>query len=284
MKKRVFCLLLALALMLGLSLPVFAENDWPKVMDEAGLLTAEEQEALEARAQQIAETYGMDVVIVTNDSLDGKTATEYADDYFDYNDYGIGPYGSGTLLLVSMGERDWAISTKGKAIRAVTDWGNEQLQDAMLPDLSNGDYADAFNNYLDELETLYDSYTKDQANGSEDGSSDYDGSEDYDGPIFWYYLRSKLSLGRILLCMAIAAVISGITVASMAKSMNSARGQRQAREYLVKDSFHLSQSRDRFLYSTVTKTRRAQEEDHGGGSSTHVSSSGSTHGGSSGKF
>ena len=70
--------------MLGLSIPAFAENDWPKIMDEAGLLTEEERAELEERAQSIANAYGMDVVIVTNDSLDGKTATEYADDYFDY--------------------------------------------------------------------------------------------------------------------------------------------------------------------------------------------------------
>ena len=281
--KRVFCLVLALMLVLGLSLPVFAENDWPKVIDEAGLLTDEERTDLEERAQSIASTYGMDVVIVTNDSLDGKTATEYADDYFDYNGYGLGVSESGTLLLVSMGERDWAISTKGTAIQAVTDWGNEQLQNAMLSDLSNGDYAAAFNSYLGELDYLYDSYVN---GGGGDGSEDYNGdsNDGSGGSIFWYVVQSKLTLGRILICVAIAAVISGITVLSMAKSMNSAKGQRQARDYVVKDSFHLSQCRDLFLYSTVTKTRRPRDEDHGGGSSTHVSSSGSTHGGSSGKF
>lgn len=277
--KRVFCWILTLVLVLGLSIPAFAENDWPKIMDEAGLLTEEERAELEERAQSIANAYGMDVVIVTNDSLDGKTATEYADDYFDYNGYGLGEEESGTLLLVSMGERDWAISTKGTAIRAVMDWGNEQLQDAMLPDLSSGDYADAFNSYLDQLDSLYDSYVSRGSESGGDGSGDSSG-----GSSFWYYVRAKLTFGRVLLCIAIAAVVSGISVAGMAKSMNSARGKRQAREYLVKDSFHLSQCRDRFLYSTVTKTRRAQEEDHGGGSSTHVSSSGSTHGGSSGKF
>lgn len=278
--KRVFCLILALMLMLGLSIPAFAENDWPKVMDEAGLLTDEERADLEERAQIIASTYGMDVVIVTNESLDGKTATEYADDYFDYNGYGLGAKESGTLLLVSMGERDWAISTKGDAIQAVTDWGNEQLQDAMLSDLSAGYYADAFNRYLDELDYLYDSYVNAGAVGGGDGSGE---DEALTGPIWWYRVRAKLTFGRVLLCIAIAAVISGITVAGMAKAMNSARGQRQARDYVVKDSFHLSQCRDRFLYTTVTKTRRVQNEDHGG-SSTHVSSSGSSHGGSSGKF
>lgn len=173
--KRVFCWILTLVLVLGLSIPAFAENDWPKIMDEAGLLTEEERAELEERAQSIANAYGMDVVIVTNDSLDGKTATEYADDYFDYNGYGLGEEESGTLLLVSMGERDWAISTKGTAIRAVTDWGNEQLQDAMLPDLSSGDYADAFNSYLDQLDSLYDSYVSRGSESGGDGSGDSSG-------------------------------------------------------------------------------------------------------------
>ena len=41
----------------------------------------------------------------------GKTAEAYADDYYDYNGYGYGENDDGLLLLVSMGEREWAITT-----------------------------------------------------------------------------------------------------------------------------------------------------------------------------
>ena len=39
---------------------------------------------------------------MTAGSLNGKTATKYADDYFDYNGYGLGNEKDGILLLISM--------------------------------------------------------------------------------------------------------------------------------------------------------------------------------------
>ena len=50
-------------------------------------------------------------------------------------------------------------------------------------------------------------------------------------------------------------------------------------------SLHINRSRDIFLYHQVTRTAKPKEESFGGGgSSTHTSSSGETHGGSSGSF
>ena len=51
----------------------------------------------------------MDLVVVTANTLGGKSPMEYADDYYDYNGY----TDDGALLLVSMEDRDWWISTKG---------------------------------------------------------------------------------------------------------------------------------------------------------------------------
>lgn len=49
-------------------------------------------------------------------------------------------------------------------------------------------------------------------------------------------------------------------------------------------SMNITESRDMFLYNTVTRTAKPKDNDSGGGSSTHTSSSGSTHGGGGGKF
>lgn len=49
-------------------------------------------------------------------------------------------------------------------------------------------------------------------------------------------------------------------------------------------SMNITESRDMFLYDTVTRTAKPKDNDSGGGSSTHTSSSGSTHGGGGGKF
>lgn len=98
MKKRILLLLLCFSLLLPVT--VHAAN--PKVIDDADLLTNQETDLLESSAQSLADTYQMDVVILTVDSLGGKTSEAYADDYFDYNGYGIGDDFSGILLLVSI--------------------------------------------------------------------------------------------------------------------------------------------------------------------------------------
>lgn len=87
------------------------------------------------------------MIIVTVDSLNGKTVEEYADDYYDDNGYGYGENDSGILFLVAMDDRQWNISTSGDAITAFTDAGLAYMEDQFVPDLSDGAYLDAFSKY-----------------------------------------------------------------------------------------------------------------------------------------
>ena len=87
------------------------ERQKPLLVDDAGLLTEEESSALLNKLEDISQKYENEVGIVTVNSLEGKTAEAYADDYYDYNGYGYGENDDGLLLLISMGEREWAIST-----------------------------------------------------------------------------------------------------------------------------------------------------------------------------
>ena len=71
------------------SIPIFAAAD-TKVYDYANLLTIEEIDILEASANKLAETYQMDIGIVTINDAEGKSSMAYADDFYDYNGYGYG--------------------------------------------------------------------------------------------------------------------------------------------------------------------------------------------------
>ena len=62
-------------------------------------------------------------------TLDGAVPQDYADDFFDYNDYGMGEDKSGILFLITMSERKWCISTHGEAIQIFTDAGQEYMTD-----------------------------------------------------------------------------------------------------------------------------------------------------------
>lgn len=136
----------------------------PTLYDSAQLLSASEAEALSKRLLAIGDAYRCDVVIATVPSLGYKSAEAYADDFFDYNGYGYGatPDGSGTtrdgdgvLLLLSMEDRDFAISTSGYGITAFTDYGIQiYLENAFLPYLKQNDYANGFRAFADGCEYL----------------------------------------------------------------------------------------------------------------------------------
>ena len=95
MKKRIFCLIGILLFAVCLIQPAFASDGIARLVDEADLLTDSEEAALSAKLDEISLRQALDVVIVTVDSTDDRSATEYADDYFDYSEYGE----DGVLLL-----------------------------------------------------------------------------------------------------------------------------------------------------------------------------------------
>lgn len=259
--KKVLSLLIAAMLLLSISAPVFAAGGSPKIVDNADLLSDYEENLLETKAENLAEKYRIDVVILTVDSLNGKDITAYADDYFDYNGYGIGSNHSGVLLMLSMEYRDWAISTCGDGIQALTDYGQELLMDDVLDYFADDDYYLGFYRYLTDLDDYFEAW--------ESGDPIDRGA--------------KFSFMNIIISLIIGLVAAGITISVMQSGMKTARPQRSAESYINQDTYKLYGQRDIFLYSNTTRVRK-QQSSSSGGSRTHRSSSGRSHGGSRGKF
>lgn len=251
--KRLISFLLVLALLPVLAFSVFAAE--PKVVDQASLLAEDDAASLTTQAQRLTDQYQMDVVILTIPSLNGRYIESYADDYYDSHGYGVGEDFSGVLLLIVMDTREWAISTCGKAIAALPDRAIDDLFDVMADDLSNGDYSQAFEAYLTELEDWFRAYWDDQTVDAGD------------------YLRV------ILVSLVAGAAVGGIAILVMRSQMNTAKAQSGAASYLTDGSFHFTRRSDIFLYSNVSRTRKVQNN-----SSTHSSSSGRSHGGGHGRF
>lgn len=242
----------------------------PRLVDNADLLTDSEESDLLSKLDEISERQQMDVVIVTINSLEGKTATAYADDFYDYNGYGFNDTRDGILLLVAMDDREWAISTCGSGIPTFTDAGQEYIVEQFKPDLSDGYYFDAFNTFAE----LCDDYIT-QAETDEPYDSNNMPKEDF--PL----------VRNILIALAAGVIIGIIVVLVMASQLKSVGMKRNASDYTVPNSLRLTQNQDLFLYHVVTKRVRPKDDDSsfgGGGSSSHSSSSGSSHGGSSGSF
>ncbi len=266
MKQRVITLLLCVVLIFTCSFSVSA--DTPRIVDETGTLSAEQQASLEEKARNLVDTYQMDVVILMVNDLDGKSTMAYADDYFDYNGYGIGSDSSGILFLISLEGRDWHISTCGKAIRAFTDHGIQSLFSDVAGYLKNDDFYGAFDAYLNLLPRYFDAYEQGKPIDSNGGSS----------------AREKHPFTFVNVLVGI--VVACVALYFMSRSMNTRKKQNSASDYLATGTFHLSVNENMFLHSSISKSRKQTSSSggSGGGSSTHTSSSGRSHGGGGGKF
>ena len=246
--------------------------DLPRLVDQADLLTDSEESALSDRLDEISERHQFDVVVVTVDSLEGETAVVYADDFYDYNGYGFGDERDGILLLISMEERDWCISTTGYGITAFTDAGQAFISERFVTDLSVGDYAAAFTNFA----VLCDAFIT-QADTGEPYDIDHLPQEPFD--LVW----------NLAVALIIAFVISLIVTGIMRGQLKTVHSQSEADNYIKQGSMHLTRKNDLYLYRHVDRRKKAENNSstrsgNPGGSQTHKSSSGTTHGGSSGKF
>ncbi len=121
MKKKLLSFILAFLLCVSLVPAALADSDKSIVYDQEGLFDEFDTEIINGKLAELNRIYSVDVAVVTTFSLDGKTAEEYADDFYDENDIGQGENKDGILLLISENERVWAISTSGSCIDVFTD-------------------------------------------------------------------------------------------------------------------------------------------------------------------
>jgi len=271
MKKTFISLILICLFVMTSSVSALADGVIPderlveRLTDDADLLDEDEEAVLLDTLDSLSDTYQMDIVVVTVNTIDGKSPRDFADDFFDYNGFGYGDTEDGILLFVNMGERDWYISTSGRAQTTFSDYGLDHMGEEVVYWLGDGYYYDAFERFAELCEELI-------LFEAENGPYDVD---NLPKPVF------KIDFFSVLIGFIIALIISLV----MRSKHKTVRFKSQAGDYIRKDSFALTQSADHFLYRNVSRTRRASETSSGsGGSSTHRSSSGRSHGGRGGKF
>lgn len=254
MKRNITFILLFVLMLLPMN--AAAAGD-PLVVDDAGLLTSDQVRELNALAERVSSGYGMDVAVLTVNSLGGKTARDFADDYYDSHNY----HYDGLILVLAIQDREWYISTSGSAIQAFTDYGIDQIGDLIVPYFSSGAYYEGFHAFVSEASEYMEAYKR---------------GEPIDLPE-----RSMSSI--LLVSLLLGLVAAGVSVGIMCGNMNTKRWQQDAGTYTKQDSFSFPVRQDIFLYHNVSKIPRP-EPSSSGGSSTHTSSSGRSHGGGGGKL
>lgn len=256
-----FIMLAAILLMTAFPLTAFAEGkgaEYP-IYDGAGFLTDTQLEAVEDRLVKIREDYKVDVTVITEEEMYGETAMETADDYFDYNGYGVGENSDGILLYISKYPREYHFSTHGSAMEIFNDRGLVHLESEVVPYLKEDDYYGAVTAYVDTAEEMLEM----AANGKPYNSR---------------------PLKEVLIAIAVAIfaplILAFVLTEMKLSQMNTAVKQDDAANYMKPGSMNLTASNDIFLYRTVTKSEIERSDD----SDSHTSSSGETHGGRGGSY
>lgn len=297
-----------------------ASDDMARVADNGDLISSSAEDEINAIAARIYQKYNFNLYIATAVSLGGSSSEAMADDLYN----SLFPLNSdGMLLLVCMNEREYAISTSGSAVWELEeDRRLDNITDAVVERLSFGDYDLAGIWFAKLTESCLDAIRPGEGGTAAVGNDNW--QESYNDIIddYWvHYQRPEnydnISIGgisqafgelssdthgyasayltrclkRLLVVLLISIIIAFVWVGIMRSGMNNIKKSNRAANYVRRDSFKLTKSQDRYLYSTVTKTPRAQTSSGtngnrggGGGGISHHSSSGGSHGGRSGKF
>lgn len=261
--KRICLILLSLVLIAILAIPVLATP--VRLVDNADLLTALEKDIVSEKLNEVSQKWSMDIVIVTADSLNGATPADYADDYFDCNGYGYGSEKDGILLLISMEDRDWAISASGRACQVFTYAGQGYIMDEVLLFLSDDDFYNGFMAFADQC----DDFCRQAAEGTP-----YDGDNLPQEPIPFFLFA--------IISVVVGLIVGLIVTRVMKAQLKTVHSQSTANDYIKSGSMRITQSTDLFLYRNVTRVPRPKQTS--GGSGMRTSSSGRVHSGRSGKF
>lgn len=252
MKQRILAIVLLLALCLCLTTAVFAETDGdtyaiPPLIDDADILTDSEERLLAAKLQQLGETYDYDVVVITTSTLDGyPAAADLSEALFENLHYRE----NCVMLLVSMDERDWDIGAYGEAEKIFNSETREYIGEKVKAKLSEGDYAGAFSKFSDLC------------------GERLKAGKPYKAPMPWYSIFVALAIG-IIVALCVTLTLKG--------QLKTVARKAAAADYVRAGSLKLRDSRDIFLYHTVTRTAKPKEN-------SSSRSSGSSGGHTSGKF
>lgn len=241
MKRKLFSILLMAVLCLSFALCVSAATG-EYVYDQADLLSSSEEAQLTEKLSGISRQYNAQIVVMTVPTANGSVDW-FVENVFDSMGMGYGENHDGVLLLICMDSRDYRILSNGYAGEAIDIGCIDAIGEAIVSDLSSGEYADAFAAFADHCAYYLDGYL----NGF------------------------PFNTGKNLLVAVVIGLVVGIAVAMVLKNqLKSVRQQRQANVYVKTGSMQVTTSRDLFLYRELSRTRKASSQSSGSGSSRSV--------------
>lgn len=236
-----------------------------KIYDFGDLLTDQQEGELFSKVIDYINENNYDLAIVTINKNNKFDAESYADDFFDYNDFGINSSRDGALILIDMDTREIYISTSGYAQKMYNDSRIDNIIDAGFNYLTSEMYYMCLSKMIDKLDYYYDS-------GYPSGNSNLYIDENGNA----YYINRMPYLIIILIsgfvCFGVSSFLYFKT-SSKIKKQNTVTYINPNITNIIKD--------DRFITTHTSRIRidTSSSSSGGGRSSFHSGSSGRSHGG-----
>lgn len=215
---RIFSLLLALILVIGLSpgalaaVPDRPENKY--VLDSAGVLSEDTERRIIAENQDLFEDCGAEIVVAAVDFLGGQDIEDYV--YKMFNSWGIGSEerNNGILLVLAIGEEDYYC----QAGYGIDDYFDAALISGILeedlePDFAAEDYdagvLKTFNALLDEVKSYYRTGPgrNDPEPGAEYSDDNWDEDSGFNASPFRALKTIAIAIVRVIVIVAIILFI-----------------------------------------------------------------------------
>ncbi|WP_314061410.1 TPM domain-containing protein [uncultured Vagococcus sp.] len=230
-----------LALLILISPAVHASEE---IFDQANLFSDSQKTDISEKIAVFKQNTGMDGIVVTTNDAGGKTAKDYADDFYDERQFGVGTDRSGFLFLIDMDNRTYHISTNGKMKELLTESRTKKMLDNAEEDMINGDYHLAALSILDDAIKYSDRYQYDSATGD-------------------FKRVRKLTPVKTVIAVVGAIVASIASYSSVYGTYNLKRSTYKY-SYREKGNLKLSQKEDQ-LIDTFTTTRHIPKPTNTGG-------------------
>jgi len=251
-------------------------NEEEKVYDFADLFSDIEEKEIYNKIISYIDLSKYDLAVVTINENNKSDEVEYADDFYDYNNFGFDESFSGLLFLIDMDNRVIYISTTGYAIKMYDDYRIDRIIDFGYDDLVDGNYDECILKMIQKTSEYY--------------NLDFPESNEHlviDG-IEVYYDETKTLKDYLIPPFAVSSLITLITSIVMynktrlkIKSVNAVSYLTNERDLKVNTQF-IRSSVSRVPKNTGSSSYGGRSS--GGGSSFHSSSSGRSHGGGGRRF
>lgn len=135
--KKIVILLLVFSLLFSSALA------WGDVVDNADILTDDQEAQITTRINELRRNNGQDFAFLSTDDFICFDPVEFGAFYWDQNGFGLGQDHSGVLVYLDMNIRMMVIITSGQALADIPDDKVDAILEAAMPFLQKGDYCGA---------------------------------------------------------------------------------------------------------------------------------------------